>query len=292
MGSVVLNGIFVGLVYGLLGVGLVTIYRSSRIVNFAYGETGMLAAFVFFDLRLGTDRSVLGSDHGIVLPLVAAVVLGGLIGVAMEWLIARPIRDNPTLNGMVATIAASLLFLTFAIRRWGVDARPTIPLIGGDGVQLFGLQISPSQLLIAAVTLGVLLVLSGVFRYTSFGLRLRVTALDPYGAALAGVNTNRTAMASWAIAGALAALSAVLIAPLVAMNVLFMTLLTLRAFAAALVGGLTSIGGAFVAGILLGVGEGVIAFKSPISGITDVVIAAGLIALIVARPGGLVHADY
>ena len=99
MGSVVLNGIFVGLIYGLLALGLVTIYRSSRIVNFAYGETGMLAAFLFFDMRLGHTR--LGADHGIVWPLVVALVVGAVIGAAMEVLIARPIRDNPTLNGMV-----------------------------------------------------------------------------------------------------------------------------------------------------------------------------------------------
>lgn len=290
MGSVVLNGIFVGLVYGLLGVGLVAIYRSSRIVNFAYGETGMLAAFVFYDLRLGFDR--VGPDRGIVLPLLAAIAIGAVIGAAMEWLIARPIRDNPTLNGMVATIATSLLLLTFAIRRWGIEARPTVPLVEGDGVRLLGLQVSPSQLLIAGVTIGALLLLGAVYRFTSFGLRLRVTALDPYAAALSGVNTNRTAMASWAAAGALAAVSAILIAPLVAMNVLFMTVLVLRAFAAALVGGLTSIAGAFLAGILLGVGEGVIAYKSPVSGITEVVIAAGILLLVVARPGGLVRADY
>lgn len=290
MSSVILNGIFVGLVYGLLAVGLVTIYRASRIINFAYGETGMLAAFVFFDLRLGFDR--LGPDRGIVLPLIAAVVLGAAIGAAMEWLIARPIRSNPTLNGMVGTIAMSLLLLTFAIRRWGVEARATVPLLEGDGIRLFGLQVSPSQLLIGAVTVGVLAALGAVYRFTSFGLRLRVTAIDPYAAALSGVNTNRTAMLSWALAGALAAVSAVLIAPLVAMNVLFMTALVLRGFAAALVGGLTSLVGAFVAGILLGVGEGIIAYQSPISGITDVVIALGLIALVVARPGGLVRAQY
>lgn len=290
MGSVVLNGMFVGLVYGLLAVGLVTIYRSSRIINFAYGETGMLAAFVFFDLRLGFDR--LGPDRGVVLPLVTAILLGAALGAAMERIIARPIRDNPTLNGMVGTIAASLLFLTFAIRRWGVEARATVPLVEGDGIRMFGLQVSPSQLLIAGVTVAAVVGLGAVYRFTSFGLRLRVTALDPYAAALSGVNTNRTAMVSWAIAGALAAVSGVLIAPLVAMNVLFMTALVLRGFAAALVGGLTSILGAFVAGILLGVGEGIIAFKSPVSGITDVVIALGLVALIVIRPGGLVRAQY
>jgi branched-chain amino acid transport system permease protein len=290
VGSVVLNGVFVGLVYGLLGLGLVTIYRSSRIINFAYGETGMLAAFVFFDLRLGQDRT--GGDHGVLWPLLAALVIGAALGAAMEFFIARPIRDNPTLNGMVATIAASLLFITFATRRRGVDARSTVPMVDGAGIKVLGLHVSPEQLLIGAVTVAVLVVFGALYRYTSFGLRLRVTALDPYAAALVGVNTNRTSMASWAMAGALSAVSAVLIAPLVAMNVLFMTVLALRGFAAALVGGLTSLTGAFVAGILLGVGEGIIAYKSPVSGVTDVVIALGLVVLIVARPGGLVRAAY
>jgi branched-chain amino acid transport system permease protein len=210
----------------------------------------------------------------------------------MEIVIARPLRDNPTLNGMVGTIAAGLLVLTFAFRRWGADTRPTRPLVDGAGLQVFGLTVSPSQLLIVACTLGVLGTLGAVYRFTSVGLRVRANAIDPYAAALVGVNTNRTAMGSWALAGSLSALSAILIAPLVAMNVLFMTVLALRGFAAALMGGLTSLAGAFLAGVMLGVLESVIAYKSPVSGITDVVIAVGILVLMVARPGGLIRADY
>jgi branched-chain amino acid transport system permease protein len=292
MPTVVLNGAIVGLVYGLLAVGLVVIYRTSRIINFAYGETGMLAAFVYFDLRLGRNTTTFTRDHGILLALPAALVLGALVGVVMEWAIARPLRSNPTLNGMVATIAASLLFVTFAIRRWGVEIRTTKPLVEGRGVRLLGLNISPSQLLICACALAILGALGAVYRFTSYGLRLRATALNPYAAALSGINTNATSMTTWAVAGALSAVSGILIAPLVAVNVFFMTLLALRAFAAALVGGLTSIWGGFLAGVLLGVGEGVVAFKSPVKGVTDVVIAIGIIVLVVTRPGGLVRADY
>ena len=292
MASVIVSGVFVGLVYGLLAVGLVAIYRASRIVNFAYGETGMLAAFVFFDARLGRDVANVTTDHGIVLPLLAAVAVGAVLGALMELVIARPLRDNPTLNGMVGTIAASLLFLTFAFRRWGADARATRPLVEGAGVELGGITISPSQLLIGACTLVLVGALAALYRFTSFGLRLRATAIDPYAAALSGVNTNRTAMGAWAIAGGLSAVSAVLIAPLVSMTVLFMTVLALRGFAAALIGGLTSLMGGFLAGVGLGVLESVIAYKSPISGITDVVVAVGILALMVARPGGLVRADY
>jgi len=290
--TVVLNGAFVGLVYGLLAVGLVVTYRTSRIINFAYGETGMLAAFFYFDMRLGRSTSTIQHDHGIGLALPAALLIGALIGLAMEWTIARPLRSNPTLNGMVATIGASLLFLTVATHRWGIQVRLTRPLVEGSGVRAAGLTISPSQLLIGGCALAILAALAALYRFTSLGLRFRATALNPYGAALSGINTNATSMATWAIAGALSALSAILIAPLVAPNVFFMTLLALRAFAAALVGGLTSIWGGFLAGVLLGVFEGVVAYKSPIAGVTDVIVAVSIIVLVVARPGGLVRAQY
>jgi branched-chain amino acid transport system permease protein len=292
MPTIILNGAFVGLVYGLLAVGLVVIYRTSRIINFAYGETGMLAAFMYFDIRLGSNATTIGRDHGILLALPAAIVLGAVIGLVMEWTIARPLRNNPTLNGMVATIAASLLFITFAIRRWGIEVRPTRPLVEGDGVKMVGLTISPSQLLIGACAIAILAALAAVYRFTSFGLRFRATAINPYAAALSGINTNATSMATWAIAGALSAVSGIMIAPLVAVNVFFMTLLALRAFAAALIGGLTSIWGGFIAGVLLGVLESVVAYKSGVAGITDAIVALGIIVLVVTRPGGLVRAQY
>src|SRR5207302_9634051 len=99
MNTVVVNGVFVGLIYGLLAVGLVVTYRTSRIINFAYGETGMLAAFAYFDIRLGSNTSTFTHDHGVLLALPAALVLGAVIGLVMEWAIARPVSSHPTLDG-------------------------------------------------------------------------------------------------------------------------------------------------------------------------------------------------
>jgi branched-chain amino acid transport system permease protein len=282
MGAVVLNGVFVGLIYGLLAVGLVVTYRVSRIVNFAYGETGMLCAFVFFAIRLDPAPTQI-IDRGILVALPVAMLLGAGIGAAMERIIARPLRSNPVLNGMVGTIATSLLFITIGVDLWGPDVRVTKPMMSGAGISVFGLAVSPQQMLIGACTL---------YRFSSFGLRLRATAIDPYAAALAGINTDATAMGTWALAGALSAISAILIAPLVAMNVVFMTFLALRSFAAALLGGLTSLLGAFAAGLLLGVAEGIVTFKSPIAGMTDALVAVGVLVLLLARPGGLVRASY
>ena len=284
MGLVVVNGFFIGLVYGLLAVGLVVVYRGSRILNFAYGETGMIGAFVFSELW--------ANGVGLAAALVVGVALSAAIGAATEVVVIRPLRDEPPLTAMVGTLAVAALILSYAGRRYGVHPHYVSPLVEGDGVHVFGQAVQPGQLLILVVTALCLAALTAIYRGTSFGLRLRATALDPVAAGLAGVNTRRTSVATWAMAGGLAGLSAILVAPSVSFSVFFMTSLLLRSLAAALVGGLTSIGGAFVAGVVLGIGEGVIGYLAPVSGIVEVVVALGVIVLLLVRPSGLVRSAY
>jgi branched-chain amino acid transport system permease protein len=293
MTTVALGGMFFGLIYGLLGIGLVVAYRGSRVINFAFPETGMLAAFVFNDLRFGTNRlAAATTDHGIVLPLFAALAAGALLGALTEFLVVRPLRGAPLVRTSVGTVALGALFLAIAIKRWGVDPRFIQPLIHGNGVTLSGLKIQPSQLLILPIAAAFLGGVGGLYRYTSFGLRLRAVAIDPYAAAISGVDIDRVSLATWSLAGAIAAMSAVLIAPLVAFNVFFMTSLAIRGFAAALVGGLTSLGGAFTAGVLIGVVEAVAGYEMPITGLTDALVAGFVLLLLLVRPTGLVRSRY
>jgi branched-chain amino acid transport system permease protein len=291
MDTVVLNGFFIGLLYGLLAVGLVVIYRGSRVINFAYGETGMLAAFIYTDLRLHT-HGLITTDRGLWPALPLAVLLAAALGAAAELLIARPLRNAPRLTVMVGTFALGALFLTFAIRRWTLDPRATKPLVAGAGWKIAGLQVQPQQLLILVVSAGLLIGLGALYRYSAFGLRLRATAQDPLAASLVGININVTSLATWTLAGALAGLSAILVAPLQTFQVLFMDLILIRAVAASLVGGLTSIGGAFGAGIILGIAEAVIAYKSPITGVTEVAMGGVILTLTILRPQGLIRSTY
>ena len=285
MSTVVVNGFFVGLVYGLLAVGLVVVYRGSRIINFAYGETGMIGAFVFSELWTIHHLPVL-------LAIGIGIGLSAAIGAGTELVLIRPLRGQPPLTAMVGTLAVAALVITYASRRYGLYPHFLPPLVSGGGVNLAGTRISPTQLVILAVAGIVLGALGALYRYSSFGLRLRATALDPLAAGLVGVNTNATSVATWALAGALAGLSGILIAPSVAFSVFFMTSLLLRSVAAALVGGLTSIWGAFAAGLILGVAEGVIGYAFPIHGIVEVALAAFVIALLLVRPAGLVRSAY
>jgi branched-chain amino acid transport system permease protein len=276
MAIVIVNGFFVGLVYGLLAVGLVVIYRGSRVINFAYGETGMIGAFVFSELWVTHHVTLLAA-------VVVGVAVSAAVGALTEVALVRPLRGQPPLSVMVGTLAVAAVVITFASRRYGLTPRYLPPLVAGGGVRVFGVTVQPAQLMILAVTL---LALGGLSALYKFG------SLDPMAAGLVGVNTDVTSISTWALAGALAGLSGILIAPAVAFSVYFMTSLLLRSVAAALVGGLTSIRGAMTAGIVLGVVEGVIGYVSPVKGIVEVAVAAFVIGLLLVRPSGLVRSAY
>jgi branched-chain amino acid transport system permease protein len=231
-------------------------------------------------------------DHGLIFALPVSVVVAAVIGGATELVIARPLRNSPRVQVLVGTLAVGSLLFAVAVHRWGTDPRLVKPLVNGEGVRIGGVLVSPEQLLILAAAIVALGGLSLAYRLTPFGLRMRATALDPYAAGLLGVNVNLTSMATWAIAGAFAGICAILIAPLGAFNTSFMIGLTVRGLAAALVGGLSSISGAFISGVLIGVAEAVITFKSPVSGITDLVVACGVLLVLFLRPSGLMRSAY
>jgi branched-chain amino acid transport system permease protein len=292
MDTILVDRFFIGLLYGILAIGLVVGYRGSRVVNFAHGETGMVAAMFFADIRFGRNATGLAEDHGLLLALPVALVIAAAIGAATELAVVRSLRQAPRIQPLVGTFAVSAILLVFANDRWTSSTRYSGPFIKGDGVRIGGLQVSPQQLLILVVTIALLVGLWALYRFTRFGLRLRATAIDPLAAGLTGVNVDLTSMASWALAGTLAGVSAMLIAPLVAFNILFMVDLMIRGLAAALVGGLTNIWGAFAAGILIAVVDGIIAYKSPIRGVSDVLVAGFVLLLVFFRPTGLFRSAY
>jgi branched-chain amino acid transport system permease protein len=291
MQAIVLSGLFVGMIYGLIGVGLVFVYRSSRVVNFAYGETGVIGAFVFADLRFGSSATGPYRDHGLWVALPAGIAISAALGALTELAVVRPLRHAPRIRALVGTFAVGTLFLTYATRQWGVAPHFAAPLVQGSGIHIAGLEVQPEQLLILGVCGALLGGLILTYRYAPFGLRMRALASDPYAAGLVGVNINRTSLAAWTAAGGLSGLSAILIAPLVSFDVTFMTTLSSYGLAAALLGGLSSISWAFAAGVALGLSEAVIAYETSISGITDAVLAGLILLVILLRPSGLARAS-
>jgi branched-chain amino acid transport system permease protein len=282
---VVINGFFFGLVYGLFAVGLAVVYRGSRVLNFAHGEIGMIGTFAFDELW---------QTHGVPVLIALAIGIGlsAMIGAATDVLVIRPLREQPRINSLVATIALSALLLFYAGRRWGLRPRYTVPIVRGRGVNVGGITILPIQLLMLACAVLLVTGLILLYRYTSLGLRLRATAQDPFAAGQVGVNVATTSMITWAMGGAIAALCGILIASQVAFTVAFMTPLLVRGLTAALIGGLTNPTGAFVVGVVLGVGEGLLHYFTTQRGVVEVVLAGVILGLLLLRPAGLVRAEY
>ncbi len=285
MTIVLINGFFLGVLYGLLAVGLVVVYRVSRVITFAHGEIGMVGAFVFAALWLDDGRPL-------ALAVAAGVGVSALLGAATELVVVRPLRTKSRISVMVATFGVSNLLLVFAVRRWSLRPRFMKPIITGGGVRVSGLTIRPIQFLTFGVSVFLLLALGLLIARSSFGLRLRATALDPIAAAEAGVNVNLVSLGSWALAGALAGLSAILVSSQVVFSVFFMTGLMLRALVAALLGGLTSITGAFGAGVALGVTEGYLGYQFLAPGVVELTLALIVLVVLALRPRGLLAAEY
>lgn len=285
MDAALLSGFFLGAIYGLVAVGLVVVYRVSRLVNFAHGEIGMIAAFLFS--TMWTNGSVPK-----LVALLLAVAVAAAASAATEIAVVRPLRSKSPLNAMVATLGVSGLLLAIAIDRYGIDIHFTRPIVTGLGTRIGNLQIQNIQLVILATALLILASLWLVDRYTAFGLRLRAVAQDAFAAGQTGINVNATSLVTWAVAGAISGLSAILISSFVPLHVFFMVSLLLRGLVAALVGGLTNVQGAFAAGLALGVLEGAVTYLTNVAGLTEVILAAAAVTALLVRPSGIGQADY
>jgi ABC-type branched-subunit amino acid transport system permease subunit len=282
-GSTVLLGIIQGLNIGLLAVGLVLIYRTSRIVNFAHGELGAVSAVLLSTLVV--ERRV---PYGVALVLVLA--LAAIVGAASELLLRR-LFARPRVLVMVATIGLSqLLFLATLLP--GVRPDKTFipfPVPFTKSFVFDNYRFNEGDILTLVVAPLVVLALALFLTRTSYGLAMRAMAENGESARLAGIDVRRLSTVAWMIAGVLAAITVILAAP--AKGSAFTEVIPLdllvRALAAALLGAMVSLPVAFAAGIGIGVVQSVAAFNVPAASNIEVLIFAVLIVALVVRSRGL-----
>jgi branched-subunit amino acid ABC-type transport system permease component len=281
----IVGGLFIGVVYGLFAVGLVLVYRVSRVLNFAHGSVGTLAALVFSSLWLNDNVPM-------IIALVLGMALAAALGVATDLIVVRPLRDQPPIIPTLATLGVAALLYSFAVRHYGSDPIETRAIVGGRGATLGGITILPEQFVMAGGAIAALAGLTLLIHRTGFGLQLRATAQDSEMASQLGVRSNVVSSTVWGLAGVLAALCAVLLAPQVSFGVDLMAALSLRGLVAALVGGLTSISGAFIAGLGLGVAESILDFQVSAPGASEAALALIVIVTLMLRPTGVRKAEY
>lgn len=278
-------GLVNGAMYGLVALGLVLIYKSSGIFNFAQGEFGTVAIYVLW-LLLERDIPYMIS---VVLALCAAVALG----LFTERFIIRPLYSSPRVILLVATAGVALLCIGIEFWIGGPLLRTVAPALGRtDRLSIFGVLVSDQRMLLVLVLLGFGIALAYFFNRTSFGLALLGVAQEPTATELVGISTKRLAAFTWGLAAMLGGLAGILNAPISGTyGPGFMTLSVLiPAFTAAILGGMTSLPGAFLGGAAIGVAESVALKASAFAGIPapdTFIVFVILLIVLVARPQGI-----
>jgi len=282
-------GLANGAAFGLVAIGLVLIYKSSRVFNFAAGEFVTLGAFGTY-----VGSSVIKLPYP--LAMVVGVLFGTAAGLATERLVVRPLNDRPKVTVLVATAAVAIVLIPFELMIGKVKPFPARPAIHGVGVKILGVYVSPQQMLIMLALALSAIGLAWFFGRTDLGLATLATSQEPTASRLVGIRLNRISLLTWGTAGFLGGLAGVLLPPVTSNFTAGFgtTSVLISAFTAAVLGGMTSIPGAFVGGIVVGIVQAMAQFnvnKLPglhdLPGPNSVAILVVLVGVLLVRPTGI-----
>ena len=251
-----INGLVLGSMYALLALGYTMVYGIINLINFAHGEVLMVGALVSWTVVTFLADSGLPGWALLTLSLIAAMVVCMALNLLIEKLAYRPLRNAPRLAPLITAMGMSLLLQTLAMIIWKPGYKPYPILLPDEPYEFMGATINLVQILILAVTAVTLAGLMALIHGTSLGRAMRATAENPRVAQLMGVQPDRVISATFAIGAALAALAGVMWAANYGSVQHTMGFLPgLKAFTAAVFGGIGNLGGAMVGGVLLGVIE-------------------------------------
>ena len=290
----IINGLSLGAIYALIALGYTMVYGVLRFINFAHGDVFMAGTFAGLYLhRWIKPYFAEGSVFLALIVLTGAMLAGAALGVCIEWSAYRPLRNRPKLTVLITAIGVSQLLeysgqLVFGSAPKGFPSLiPNIPL--GESV---GVHVSAVQVLVFGVTLALMILLRHVVMNTRMGLAMRALSANSTAAALMGVNIGRVISFTFGLGSALAAAGGIFYASLYQAIDPFMGVLPgMKAFVAAVLGGIGSMPGAALGGVLLGVLETLIVGYSKVLGIPpgyrDAVAFVILILILLFKPSGL-----
>ena len=278
--QVTLEGTLTGLLYGLVALAFVVIFRASRIVNLAQGQLVLVGAYL-----MGTLMTSLPLPVAIVLALAASL----LVGVMIERLVFRPLIGQPVFSIVMASIGLLILLQGLVQLVWGAQTRPFAQIFPEGNWKLDTLLINKRLLIGALITLVAVEALRLFFMKTRIGLRLAAVAEDHFVALSLGVSVEASTRIAWAAGAFVSTLAAMI---LLSGNVLGLQAgdIGLRALPVALLGGLESLRGAVIAGVLVGVGEALAAhYLDPLTGgaMSLVFPVMLMVVVLLVRPQGL-----
>ncbi len=277
--QLIVSGLITGTVYAVIAIGFALVYNATTAINFAQGEFVMLGGMAAYGFH-----SLAGLP--VTLAVVLAIVVVTAIGAAFERLTIYPLGEVHPMTLIMITIGGSIVFKGATLLLLGKDS-VRVPSFSGEApIQLGPATIPQQGLWVIAIAAAVVLSLEVFFRRTLAGKAMRAAASNRYAASLMGIDVRRIVLLSFALSAALGAVAGAIIAPITLAAFDRGTMLGLKGFSAAVVGGLGSGLGGIVGGLILGVLESLVAgFVS--SGYKDAIAFCLLIAMLLVRPRGL-----
>jgi branched-chain amino acid transport system permease protein len=251
-GQQVVSGLAAGCLYALAALGLVLIYRTMDIVNFAHGEMAMVSTFMAHTFLVRLGFSYIPAALG-------ALIFAFIFGMAVERIFLRPIQGGPLISLMIMTLGLFMVLNGAAGWVWGFDPVSFPRAVQGRPIWIGDLIITRDSILVLAVTIAMALALYLVLRFTMAGIAIRATSQNSRAARLMGVPVPKVYALTWGISAVLGAVAGILIAPTTFLSPSMMAEVQIKAFTAAVLGGFSSLPGAVVGGLLLGVLENLVA---------------------------------
>ncbi|MGH9186403.1 MAG: branched-chain amino acid ABC transporter permease [Acidimicrobiales bacterium] len=294
--EIIVFGIQRGAVFSLVGLGLALVYKATRILNFAQGELGTMPAFVAFLVMVGFDTGgdALADRAWLVPATLVAIAFGALMAIVLYLLVIRHLGHASAATSLVATAGVVLLVTSIEINVFEVRGRRFPRFVdGGFNLRFVDIVVEWHTIVILALLAGVAVALAAFFR-TPPGIALLATAQDPFAAELQGVPVERMRTLAWGAAGAIGGLAGVLGAGVFQSLTpgLVTTTFLIPAFIGVVLGGITSMAGAVVGCLLLGIVyqasiEIVTEFELEVPGPPQLAVMVVLLAVLLVRPRGL-----
>lgn len=292
-----INGLTIGSIYALIALGYTMVYGILRLINFAHGDIYMVGAYAGFILATSLGFAQNPSAFGFVVTLIGSMAIAAAIGMAIERFAYRPVRRFSKMTTLITAIGMSLLIEYLFVFIFSGTPRSFPQLLPIDNFTLFGnATISTSQILIFVVSILLMVLLQWIIYRTKTGKAMRAVSFNINSAKLMGINTDFIIAFTFALGSALAAAGGVLTAQYNPKIEPLMGIMTgLKAFVAAVLGGIGNIPGAVLGGLLIGAAETLVVGYGGIIGIPstyrDAVAFAILILVLLLRPAGLLGSN-
>ncbi|MCE5313916.1 MAG: branched-chain amino acid ABC transporter permease [Armatimonadota bacterium] len=277
IGLFFVNGVVIGSIYALIALGFNVIYSTTGIINFAQGEFMMIGA-------LTAAWSHTSLHLAMPLAIALGIFVAGIVGLVSYLLGLRPARGASPVTYIILTIALSIVLKSAASFVWGTDAY-TLPKLVNGGVRVGAGQVDGHSLLVIPVAALCMIGLVIFFKRTRIGMNMRACAENKEGAKLCGISVDAVSAMSFGLSAALAGVGGVMITPILSMQFDGGTMMGIKGFSAAILGGLGNPVGCVVGGLIVGVLEQFICYFS--SGYKDILALAIVVALLLIRPRGI-----